>query len=104
MNGDVKTALINEHFNAVKKMFEGNEGVWQKIETMQVYLIRAIRGLDDADEILKENLIGINKIMVNDKMIDDKRKKNSDDLNVVKNVIIVSAMINMKVRKKKLTK
>jgi len=37
-------------------------------------------------------------------MIDDKRKKNSNDLNVVKNVIIVSAMINMKVRKKKLTK
>lgn len=40
----------------------------------------------DADEILKENLIGNNKIMVNDKMNDDERNKNSNDLNVVKNV------------------
>jgi len=101
-NGEIRIALINEYFNEVKKIFKDDGETYGKIDIMRSYLIKKLKNVDDAEEILKQNLIYNNSYKSIESVMTDntRRKKGLDnDIKVTKKSKMIEAVVQSETKK-----
>lgn len=78
-NGEINIALLNEYIQNIQKIFVHDQETYAKIEIFRAYLIRRLRGDNNSDEILKQNLILNNsKKLVYGEMVEGNRKRKGE--------------------------